>query len=407
MKRFLKSFGTSLLIGIPIVTVLIFALFCYTNFVQPPVPLNTESLSPEEEVSSAELGEETSQDLPDISTDLPADSSQESSSASTNLPETNVSETQTGSATLSFAGDVYFSELVMENYDKNGIHALVDDEMLSFMQDSDFLIFNNEFAFSTRGEAMADKEYTLRCDPKYVKILQDLGSDAVSIANNHILDFGRNAFLDTLDTLETAQIAAVGGGRNLEEACAPAVTTIQGQTFAIFAATRVSPSYDWYAGKEHPGIMQTYDAEPLNRGIKEAESLYDHTIVFVHWGIERSETPEEYQRTLAKGYIDAGADLVIGCHPHVLQGFEYYNGVPIIYSLGNYLFGNRTGETLLLNATFDEQGSLSIQLIPCQRVNGVLTKISEPADLFHHLTDLSIGVSISQGGLLVSSVFPN
>lgn len=153
--------------------------------------------------------------------------------------------------------------------------------------------------------------------------------------------------------------------------------------------------------------MQTYDAEPLNRGIKEAESLYDHTIVFVHWGIERSETPEEYQRTLAKGYIDAGADLVIGCHPHVLQGFEYYNGVPIIYSLGNYLFGNRTGETLLLNATFDEQGSLSIQLIPCQRVNGVLTKISEPADLFHHLTDLSIGVSISQGGLLISSVFPN
>ena len=177
--------------------------------------------------------------------------------------------------------------------------------------------------------------------------------------------------------------------------------TIAGETFAIFAATRVSPSYDWYASKSKPGIFQTYDAKGLNEAILAAESNYDHTIVFVHWGIERNEYPEEYQRTLAKGYIDAGADLVIGCHPHVLQGFEYYKNVPIIYSLGNYLFSNKTGETLLLNANFSSTGELQIQLIPCERSNGVLKRIEEPKALFDHLTDLSFGISISENGILV------
>ena len=135
--------------------------------------------------------------------------------------------------------------------------------------------------------------------------------------------------------------------------------------------------------------------------IEEVESKADHTIVFVHWGVERSEIPEDYQRTLAKGYIDAGADLVIGAHPHVLQGFEYYKGVPICYSLGNYLFGNRTGETLLLNAIFDENGQLAIELVPCERENYVLTKIQEPTKLFNYLTDISFDAAVSHGGILI------
>lgn len=388
MNRFLKSFITSLMIGIPFTVLVIIFLFFQTNkSAEKEVPNLTDNVLTEAEVFPEPVLEE------DLTTpDLPLENVDFTQEETESLPQ---------SVTLSFAGDVYFSELVMQNYDRSGIHALVDDQMLDFMQSADLFLLNNEFAFSNRGEAMVDKEYTLRCDPKYVKILQELGTDIVSIANNHVLDFGQTAFLDTLETLENAQITAIGGGHNLAEASAPAVVTIHGQTFAIFAATRVSPSYDWYASKNHAGILQTYDAEALNCAIAEAESLYDHTIVFVHWGIERNETPEEYQRTLAKGYIDAGADLIIGCHPHVLQGFEYYNGIPIIYSLGNYLFGNRTGETLLLNAIFDENGSLSIQLIPCQRTDGVLTMISEPENLFRHLTELSFEVSVSQDGFLV------
>ena len=120
----------------------------------------------------------------------------------------------------------------------------------------------------------------------------------------------------------------------------------------------------------------------------------------MHWGIEKNETPEEYQRTLAKRYIDAGADLVVGAHPHVLQGFEYYKGVPIIYSLGNYLFGNRTGQTLLLETVFSKEEPLAVRLVPCQRRNGVLSEIQEPAELYQKLTDLSFDVSVDDNGIL-------
>ena len=162
----------------------------------------------------------------------------------------------------------------------------------------------------------------------------------------------------------------------------------------------MSPSATWYASDSQPGLFQTYDATLLNQKIAEAHTEYDHVIVFAHWGVEKNETPEDYQRSLAKGYIDAGADLVVGCHPHVLQGFEYYNGVPIVYSLGNYLFGNRDGDTVLLEASYDNKGAPSIQLVPCKRVGSVLSRIQHPEALFQHLTKLSFGVTVAEDGTL-------
>lgn len=311
------------------------------------------------------------------------------------------SEDTAAPATLSFAGDVMFSEQYLAAYDRSGIQAFVDAGMLSLMQDSDLFLLNEEFPFSLQGEAMEDKQYTFRTDPKYVQILKDLGTDIVTVANNHALDFGQAAFRDTLETLKNADISFIGGGCNIEEASAPVIRTINGQTFAVFGATRVSPSYDWYATDSQPGLFQTYDPSRLNAGIAEASLTCDHVIVFVHWGIERNEFPEEYQRALARGYIEAGADLIVGCHPHVLQGFEYYQGVPIVYSLGNYLFGNRDGETLLLQAVFHSpEEKPSIQLVPCRRVNGVLTQIQDPSVLYQHLEDLSFDVKVNSDGSL-------
>ena len=385
MKKFFKSFMTSLMIGIPIVIVV--CVFLYMN----------------KDTADSNAFQEESVHISDSTDDTDVFPDKEDNSDINNDEAVSETSKTAASVTLSFAGDVHFSELVLQNYDKKGILAIVDEEMLSHMQKSDLFMLNHEFVFSNRGEPMEDKEYTLKNDPKYVKILQELGTDVVGIANNHILDFGQEAFLDTLDTLDGANIPYAGGGRNLSEASAPVVQTINGQTFAIFAATRVSPSANWYAGKNHPGILQTYDATTLNKEIEDANGKYDHVIVFVHWGVERVEIPEDYQRSLAKGYIDAGADLIIGAHPHVLQGFEYYKGVPICYSLGNYLFGNRTGETLLLNATFDSDDELSIQLIPCERIDGILTKIQDSAQLFNHLTDISFGAAVSHRGTLIES----
>lgn len=379
MKAFLKGFCIGLCMGFCILAALFFFYFKR----KPAPSASPEPSNPKKE--SMEIQEaDTHSDDPDTEKESP------------DLSEEQERET----AVLAFAGDVLFSEQYLAAYDQNGISAIADTEMLSEMQGADLFLLNEEFPFSLRGEAMADKQFTFRTDPKYVKIFQDLGADIVTVANNHALDFGRDAFCDTLDTLKQADITCIGGGYNLAEASMPAIQTVGGQTFAVFGATRVSPSYDWYATDSQPGLFQTYDPANLNAAISEADQVYDHVIVFVHWGVERAETPEEYQRQLAKGYIDAGADLIVGCHPHVLQGFEYYNGVPIVYSLGNYLFGNRTGETLLLKASFSPDGSLGIRLIPCQRVNGALSRIPSPSALYQHLAELSFDVNISEDGTL-------
>ncbi len=376
-----------------------------TQNAEPEEPSAAETTVPEEgtDVSSDLSAEEQPEQTP------PGDSSAAEEtvlSKEAHAEETTPEETAElpQEAVLAFAGDVMFSEQYLAAYDRNGIQALASEQMLAEMRDADLFMLNEEFPFSLRGEPMEDKQYTFRTDPKYVSILQDLGTDLVTVANNHALDFGQDAFCDTLDTLKQAGITCVGGGYHIAEASAPAVCTVNGQTFAIFAATRVSPSYDWYATDSQPGMFQTYDPTKLNAAIAEAEETYDHTIVFVHWGIEHVEYPEDYQRALAKGYIDAGADLIIGCHPHILQGFEYYRDVPVIYSLGNYLFGNRDGNTLLLKAVFHADGALDIRLVPCKRQNGILSVIEEPNSLYQHLTELSFHAEVSAEGVLRSSV---
>ena len=409
MKNFFKGIGIGLCIGIPLLAVLLIAShitgwpsFLHKNTsTQEEISQETESDNGTETHFDQE-SETNAKDTPDSDVENVDNSAQPSEDTDSNADESSTenSDQETGDALLAFAGDVMFSDAYLDAYNRSGIQALADSNMLSHMQDADLFIFNEEFPFSLQGEAMEDKQFTFRADPKYVKIFQDLGADIVTVANNHSLDFGRDAFCDTLATLDQAGITRIGGGYNATEASAPATRTINGQTFAIFAATRVSPSYDWYATDSQAGIFQTYDAAKLNASIKEARQTYDHVIVFVHWGIERNETPEDYQRSLAKGYIDAGADLVVGCHPHVLQGFEYYNGVPIIYSLGNYLFGNRDGQTVLLETTFADENPPSVKLIPCQRSGGVLKEIQNPSALYQKLTDLSFGVTVGDDGVL-------
>ncbi|MDO4262367.1 MAG: CapA family protein [Eubacteriales bacterium] len=408
MKNFIKGMGIGICIGIPLLLAVLFGLKAAGVF--PSLPQN-DAAQAETDGKTPEDGADADGDAdPDAAaTDGSADPDGSGSDDGASDPDgsdAEISKDPEAAAQadpdtiLAFAGDVMFSEQYLAAYDQSGVSALADAEMLSRMQEADLFLLNEEFPFSLRGEPMADKQFTFRTDPKYVRIFQELGADIVTVANNHSLDFGRDAFCDTLDALDSAGIARAGGGFDLAEASSPVVRTVNGQTFAVFGATRVSPSYDWYATDSQAGIFQTYDPARLNAAIGEARKTSDHVIVFVHWGIERNETPEEYQRTLAQGYIDAGADLVVGCHPHVLQGFEYYKGAPIIYSLGNYLFGNRTGDTLLLEADYTDGGAPAIRLVPCRRVDGVLSRIGDPSALYEKLTQLSYGVTVNEDGTL-------
>ena len=305
------------------------------------------------------------------------------------------SDDTTPEPVLSFAGDMLFTENTLSRYHQQGISSMFSEELLSAMTDADLFMVNEEFPFSTRGEAAEDKQFTFRVDPSYVRIFQEIGVDVATVANNHALDFGVNAFTDSLDTLDQAGIARVGGGRTLSEAKAPVIRTVGDSTVGILGASRVIPVSSWAAGNARPGMFTAYDQAPLLNEISDLSSQCDYTVVYLHWGIEKDEYPQEYQRKLAYACIDAGADLVVGSHPHVLQGFETYKGKLIAYSLGNFLFSNSTNPTVLLQVHIKEDGTLAASLIPCTRVNGQIQKNTAPAALFSHLTELSYGVQVT------------
>lgn len=266
--------------------------------------------------------------------------------------------------TLLFAGDLFLTDILQEKYDKNGASAAAAPELLSVTRSADIFMLNQEFPFGTTGEAVEDKEYTFRVDPKYVSLLPELGVDVVTLANNHMLDYGRGPLKETLEALDEAGILHVGAGQNLEEASALKTIEAGGWTIGFLGATRVIPEHSWTASRSNSGLFTTYDPTKLLGEIQAAKQQFDYVVVYVHWGIERNTEPEEYQKSLARQYIDAGADAVIGAHPHVLQGIEYYQGKPIFYSLGNFIFANRTYETMMAELTITDDGT-EVRVIPC------------------------------------------
>lgn len=308
-------------------------------------------------------------------------------------------------AELVFAGDVLFPDYLLSVYDKDGIMGLMTEEVKKELENADITMVNQEFPFSTIGEAMQDKQYTFRIAPERVGILKEMGIDIVTIANNHTLDYGNEALLETIATLEEAEIAHVGAGKNLEEAKRPVKVEIEDMTIGFIGASRVIPVAGWNATAGTPGMFTTYDPTTLLEEIEEAKKTCDMVILYVHWGIERNNRPEGYQRELAKQYIDKGADMVVGSHPHVMQGIEYYQGKPIVYSLGNFIFGRNTKETGILKVGISEEKELKLSLIPCT-MEGTIMKVMEEEQgkkFFEYLSGISYGALINKQGEIIEN----
>ena len=332
-------------------------------------------------------------------TNMGSSSSVSGSQDSDSYPEGEEDDT---SITLLFAGDVLFSSHVLNAYDTaGGIGGVLDENIRQEIAAADWFMVNQEFPFSDRGEAAEDKQFTFRLPPSRVNILQEMGVDMVTLANNHALDFGADALLDTCATLDDAGILRVGAGADLEEAKRLQTVELQGKTIGFLGATRVIPVYDWNAGASTPGMFTTYDPSLLLKEIQAAKKICDYVVVYVHWGVEKATIPEDYQRTMGRQYIDAGADLVIGAHPHVLQEIEYYQGKPIVYSLGNFVFGSSIPQTMLLEVTLTEaedRGAQSpleaeLRMIPCRSAAGYTTMITDEAKVeafYQQMEELSI-----------------
>lgn len=308
---------------------------------------------------------------------------------------------------LAFAGDVNFDEdsKPVARYDKEnkGILGGISQDLVDEMNKADIFMLNNEFAYSTRGSEIKEKSYTFRAHPKRVNILKEMGADIVSLANNHALDFGQEALLDTFTTLEEAGIDYVGAGINMDRAKAPIYYTIGDTTIAYVAASRVIYAMDWYATDTRPGMIGTYDPTLFLSSIKEAKENSDFVVVYVHWGVERVHEPVDYQKNLARKYIDAGADAVIGCHPHVMQGLEFYKGKPIAYSLGNYWFNASKRESALLKIYINPNGTTATQLLPAMNDNTytyMITKENDREAYFKFMEEISFNVEFDKNGFV-------
>lgn len=281
--------------------------------------------------------------------------------------------------TLLFAGDVYFSNYVQNAYNRaGGISGVLDDGIRQEIADADIFMVNQEFPFTDRGEKVPDKQFNFRVSPQWVSALKEMDVDLVTLANNHILDYGQQGLLDSCDTLNEAGIAYVGGGKDLDEAKKLVTMEAGGRTIGFLGTSRVYMDGSWAAGAGHPGVFSTYDPSLAIEEIKKAKEQCDYLVVYVHWGIERNTEPESYQRSMGQAYIDAGADLVVGSHPHVLQPVETYKDKTIAYSLGNFVFGSSIPSTELLKVELDGEAAVpdwvTVTEIPCTSSDGY-TKI--------------------------------
>ena len=177
-----------------------------------------------------------------------------------------VQDAEEQEATLLFAGDLFLTDLLQSKYNQQGISAAASDSLLSVLREADIFMLNEEFPFGTTGEPMEEKEYTFRVDPSYSTVLSELGVDIVTLANNHMLDFGRGPLTETLNTLDQAGIAHVGAGENIDEAKALKTFEMDGRTIGFLGASRVIPEHSWNASSGSSGGTSgksTQNSEPL------------------------------------------------------------------------------------------------------------------------------------------------
>ncbi|MGE5582962.1 MAG: CapA family protein [Bacillota bacterium] len=234
------------------------------------------------------------------------------------------------------------------------------------LQSATILVGNQEVPFSTRGAAYTQKKWLLRAEPQTVQALVNAGFTVVTLANNHIMDYGPPALEDTLKTLDEAKILHTGAGMNLQAAREPVIFTAPGGVkFAFLAYSLVFPELYW-ANSSRPGTPYG-DPGFFIQDIKKAKALADFVVVSFHWSDELHYFPSDYQKNYARKCIEAGASIVLGHHPHVLQGLEVYRGGLIAYSLGNFAFctySKNVKDSIILGVDYDQKGLIQARIYP-------------------------------------------
>lgn len=306
---------------------------------------------------------------------------------------------------INLADDWYTMDAATQ---RGGVSDCISENAQSELASADISVVNNEFVYEDGETPLAGKTYTFGAATENVKLLKIFSADLVTLANNHVYDYGEEGLISTLDTLDGAEIPYVGAGRNLEEASAIKYFVVKGRKIAFVSATEIEKfaKYTKEATENSPGVIKTIDTSLFCGVIAEAKANADYVIACVHWGIEGKNDFEAEQRRMAEDYVKAGADVVIGGHPHRLQGVEFIEDTPVAYSLGNFWFSTGTIYTTIAQIRIDGSGELSLYMIPCIQQNlttSILTDEAEIDDFYKYVADVSYGVGIDADGKFYNS----
>jgi len=243
--------------------------------------------------------------------------------------------------TMLAVGDIMLDRGVEARALQNGGFNFIFDRIQSTLNDADIVFGNLEGPISDRGTDTG-KKYSFRFLPETAPALQLAGFDVLALANNHGLDWGRGALCDTFTNLIQVQIQPIGGGCNAQSAERPVIITLDDGTQVGFLAYT-----EFYKGgfarEDTPGFAQ-YSMDNMTQRIRQLSQQVDVVMVSLHWGHEYHLRSNEAQQELAYSLIDAGANVILGHHPHVIQEIERHKDGWIVYSLGNFVFDQKFSE---------------------------------------------------------------
>lgn len=300
--------------------------------------------------------------------------------------------------TMIAVGDVMLDRMVDKRIEANGAESILAD-VRDDLRAADLTIANLECPLADKGPHAPD-DCIFRADPDTVRVLLDGGIDIVALANNHTLNSGAAPLMETIEHLENAGVAYCGAARDRERAWEPRLMTVERTRLGFISCTDLS--------FEHGSMCKVgADLDAFKAHIAQAQAQCELLIVSVHWGNEYEKRPTERQQTVARAAIDAGADLIIGHHPHTLQGVGRYRGAPILYSCGNFVFDQREGERMesaVFHLTWHEEEGWRIRMapvwIPHRRCGPIYPDEERAAAIINRLATLSgnLGVSVTVQG---------
>lgn len=271
---------------------------------------------------------------------------------------------------LTLVGDIMLGGSADEFMRRHG-HDYAFGGVIDELSRGDILFGNLEGPLTDGGEPFPDKQYLFRTPPaKVAPALARAGFDVVSLANNHTLDYGATGLYDTLDALYDTGIRAVGAGPDLARARRPVIVERNGHRVGFLAYSNTFPEEFW-AEPDRAGTAFGH-LHHVRADVTALRDQVDTIVVSFHWGREAITDLRPYQPLLARAAIDAGADVVAGHHPHVLQGVERYGDGIILYSLGNFTFGSyseKARTSAIAHVIVDSSGPRRLEMVPIDVYN--------------------------------------